>query len=208
MAQSISAVYPLDNEEVDYSLFSFNRPQPGLAFELDAEYQAHLKNLPIQHACTRRLQEQLAPDTACHKILAVLSYMDSLSLDLPLFLDLLSWGDKACTENMKINYERTALMVSKELPSILKRWHQPPHSPGSTATRPAGASGTLEHFSFDCVTEVVDQELGEFGGEFIVVQRWRGSVLKQMVSFHPPVEEKGSRDDTELMFICLCKEYK
>ena len=159
MAQSSSAVYPPDDEEVDYSLFSFDRPQPDLAFELDAEYQAHLKNPPIQHARTRRLREQLAPDISCHKVLAVLSYMDNLGLNLPLFLDLLSWGDKGCTENMKINYERTALMVSEELPSILKRWYRPPRSPGSTATRPAGASSTLERFSFDCVAEVVEQEL-------------------------------------------------
>ena len=158
MAQLSSAVYPPDDEEVNYSLFSFDRPQPNLACELDAKYQAHLKNPPIQHARTCRLREQLAPDISCHKVLAVLNYMDSLGLDLPLFLDLLSWGDKGCTENMKINYECTALMVSKELPSILKRWYQPPRSPGSTATRPAGASSTLERFSFDCsVAEVVEQ---------------------------------------------------
>ena len=85
--------------------------------------------------------------------------MDSLGLDLPLFLDLLSWGDKGCTENMKINYERTALMVSEELPSISKHWYRPPHSPGSTAIYLAGASSTLKRFSFNCVAEVVEQEL-------------------------------------------------
>jgi len=116
-------------------------------------------NPPIQMARTRSLRERLTPETAHQKVLNVLNYMDTIGLDLPIFLDLLSWGDQACIENRKINYERTSLMVSKELPSILARWHKPPRSPGSTSARAEGASHVVEQFAFDCVASVIDSEL-------------------------------------------------
>ncbi|KAG6373120.1 hypothetical protein JVT61DRAFT_6722 [Boletus reticuloceps] len=85
--------------------------------------------------------------------------MNGLRLDLPLFLNLLSWGDTDCTTHPKIHYARTALMVSKELPSIIARWHQPPCSRTSTHHRARGGQITLERFAFTCVGTVIEKEL-------------------------------------------------
>ncbi|KIJ60786.1 hypothetical protein HYDPIDRAFT_189878 [Hydnomerulius pinastri MD-312] len=145
-----------DDEDLNYSPFSAMRVPPDLAFELDSDDEP--KNPPIQLAHTRRLRERLPPDEAT-KVEAVLIYMDTLSLNLPIFLDLLSWGDQVCVQNMKINHERTALMVSEELPSILERWYKPPRSQGSTSVRAEGARPVLEREAFDCVARVVEEEL-------------------------------------------------
>ncbi|KAI6152467.1 hypothetical protein BKA82DRAFT_4328382 [Pisolithus tinctorius] len=77
--------------------------------------------------------------------------MDSVGLNLPLFLDFLSWGDQECVVNAKIRYEHTALMVSEELPGILEHWRSPPWV---SCTWPV-----MEEFAFSCVGEVVKKEL-------------------------------------------------
>ncbi|KIJ04333.1 hypothetical protein PAXINDRAFT_142010, partial [Paxillus involutus ATCC 200175] len=85
--------------------------------------------------------------------------MNKLGLNLTLFLDLLSWGDPECITNHKIRYERSGLMVSEELPSILERWYKPPRTAGSTSKRAQGARPALERFAFLCVGDVVEAEL-------------------------------------------------
>ena len=75
-------------------------------------------NPPIQHACTQFPRERLGPN-APEKAVAGLDYMDTLGLDFPLSLDPSSWGHVDCIAHPKIHYARTALMLSKELPSII-----------------------------------------------------------------------------------------
>ena len=69
---------------------------------------------------------------AAVKVLAVLSCMDNIGLNLPLFLDFLSWGDQECVVNARIQYECIILMVNKELSSILEQWRSPPCMAGRT----------------------------------------------------------------------------
>ncbi|EGN96693.1 hypothetical protein SERLA73DRAFT_75565 [Serpula lacrymans var. lacrymans S7.3] len=85
--------------------------------------------------------------------------MSSLGLNLPLFLDYVSWGDHECTADPKICYERANLMVSNELPEILKRWSKPPYTQGTHNARASGAKGVLEKFLFGCIGEVLEDEL-------------------------------------------------
>jgi len=113
---------------------------------------------PIQLAHTRQLQDGLSTNAATN-VASVLHYMNSLGLNLPLFLDLLSWGDQDCIAHPKIRYERSALMASEELPSILSRWHKPPHTQTSTHRRAQGAKYPLECFVFSCVKSVIENEL-------------------------------------------------
>ncbi|CDO69445.1 hypothetical protein BN946_scf184817.g5 [Trametes cinnabarina] len=82
-------------------------------------------------------------------------------MNLPIFLDALSWGDDECISDPKIRYERTSLMVSEELPRILERWYQVPraHHSHSHYVRPAGARKALEEFALRCTAEVIDREL-------------------------------------------------
>ncbi|KIK80850.1 hypothetical protein PAXRUDRAFT_157538, partial [Paxillus rubicundulus Ve08.2h10] len=122
------------------------------------EDQNQTPSCPIQLKNTRRLRGTLTGNIAA-KVLSVLSSMESVGLNLPLFLDFLSWGDQECVVNAKIRYERTALMVSEELPGILERWRSPPRAAGSTDVRAKAARPVMEEFAFSCVTEVVEKEL-------------------------------------------------
>jgi hypothetical protein len=113
---------------------------------------------PIQYTHTRQLRQQLGSHPA-GKVAAVLRYMNTLGLNLPLFLDLLSWSDPECVTDPKIHYERSALMLSEELPSIISRWHHPPRTKKSTHRRAHGAKYVLERFAFSCVGQVIEAEL-------------------------------------------------
>ncbi|OAX35744.1 hypothetical protein K503DRAFT_828099 [Rhizopogon vinicolor AM-OR11-026] len=85
---------------------------------------------PIQLINTANLWAKLKSSNVASKVEHILRCMDDVRLNLPIFLDLVldlvSWGDPDCITNVKIRYERTALMVSEELSSILRRWHKPP----------------------------------------------------------------------------------
>ncbi|KAI9459546.1 hypothetical protein HD554DRAFT_2206991 [Boletus coccyginus] len=119
------------------------------------------------------------PSTAHQKVLDVLNYLDTIGLNLPIFLDLLSWENQACIENRKINYEWTSLMVSEELPSILARWHKLPRSPGSTSAHAEGASHIIERFAFGCVASVIRSELqGKLSMEGLTGQQIEDLILK------------------------------
>ncbi|EGN96567.1 hypothetical protein SERLA73DRAFT_75461 [Serpula lacrymans var. lacrymans S7.3] len=85
--------------------------------------------------------------------------MNSLGLNLPIFFNLLSWGNHECTLDAKIYYERTALMVSDELPNIIRRWHKPPRPKDTHHVRASGSRTVLQDFVFDCVSNVLDEEL-------------------------------------------------
>src|SRR5580693_6921846 len=86
--------------------------------------------------------------------------MDSQSINLPIFLDALSWGDPGCHSNPKVQYARTALMVSDKLPGILERWYKPPRTQREKKGRqPAGAQQTLREFALQCVSGCVDREM-------------------------------------------------
>ncbi|EGN98073.1 hypothetical protein SERLA73DRAFT_74323 [Serpula lacrymans var. lacrymans S7.3] len=87
----------------------------------DTEPSSDPENLnirPVQLQYTSQLKTQLT-GTPASKVRLVLEYMNMLGLNLPLFLNYLSWGDYNCITDPKIRYERTALMVSDELPVIL-----------------------------------------------------------------------------------------
>ena len=127
--------------------------------DTDSEDQNQaLASHPIQIKNTQQLRGALTGNIAA-KIRTVLSCMESVGLNLPLFLDFLSWGDQECIVNAKIRYERTMLMVSEELPGVLEWWRSPPRSTGGKNLRPKGVRLVMEEFAFSCVTEVVEKEL-------------------------------------------------
>ncbi|KAJ7272232.1 hypothetical protein C8J57DRAFT_1435196 [Mycena rebaudengoi] len=85
--------------------------------------------------------------------------MDALGINLPIFLHALSWGDASCITDAKIRYARSSLMVSKELPGILKRWLSPPRSATSHHARAKGAKSVMESFAKDCMQTSIECEL-------------------------------------------------
>lgn len=79
-------------------------------------------------------------------------------MDLPIFLDYLTWGTDRCTKDGKIKYQRTTLLQSVELPDILRRWNKPPRSSDSMK-RPAGATWLTEAFAVEVAGDVILREL-------------------------------------------------
>jgi hypothetical protein len=115
---------------------------------------------PIHLGNTRQIKAKLAGKNILAKVLAVLDCMSSEGLALPHFLDFLSWGNPECHTNRRVQYHRTTLMVSDELPRILERWHRPPRRSGSgRGARPAGARQVLEEFAASCVSSCVEREI-------------------------------------------------
>ncbi|KAJ7199391.1 hypothetical protein GGX14DRAFT_572773 [Mycena pura] len=89
----------------------------------------------------------------------VLTAMASVGLTVGTFLDALSWGDMACTQDANIRNARTRFFGSSELPSILRRWHKPPRLPGSKWARPQGAKSVMRLFALECSLEFLEEEL-------------------------------------------------
>ncbi len=116
---------------------------------------------PIHLRNTRAMRERLGSTSKLECVVKILQYMDSLNMNLPIFLDALSWGDDACIAHPKVQYARTALMVSEELPRILERWYRVPRSSTTRAhhVRPRGARKALEKFAMDVAADVIDREL-------------------------------------------------
>ncbi|KAJ2921425.1 hypothetical protein H1R20_g15670, partial [Candolleomyces eurysporus] len=91
--------------------------------------------------------------------------MDATGINLPIYLDAVSWGNKRCTEDASIRYQRSALLHSRELPGILCRWRKPPRS-SARMTRPAGATKTLNEFAIATTIDLLTKELKELGPMF------------------------------------------
>ena len=60
-----------------------------------------------------------------NKIGRALTFFDNIGLKIDDFLDGISWGDEACTQNAKIRNEQTRLLQSAKLPEILRHWATP-----------------------------------------------------------------------------------
>lgn len=104
---------PIPNEDVPTSGSEDDEPEPE-------------RGEPISRARTRRNLNNTTPEELRQKSLLVLDYMKNIGIDLPVFLDVVSWGDEESTANNRFRYERNALMTSIQLPCILERWADPP----------------------------------------------------------------------------------
>jgi hypothetical protein len=76
----------------------------------------------VQAHTTNRRNAIGGDDDLKTRVSAVLKCIDEVGLDLPIFLDALSWGCSAVTEDSVAKYQRSLLMNSVELPQILDRW--------------------------------------------------------------------------------------
>lgn len=81
---------------------------------------------PIPRARTRRFLEDVTSDELISKCLEILEEMKKRKIDLPIFLDVISWMDEASISNAKFRYARSSLFTSEQFPSILRRWADPP----------------------------------------------------------------------------------
>jgi hypothetical protein len=134
------------------------------------------------------LRANLEGKNLAELIKAVLIFMDGLGINLSIFLDGLSWGDVGCIQDAKIRYERSALMNSKELPGILRRWWKPPRPTGLKKQRPRGAAQVMKGFTVECMETVLDQELEDIAlslsspaGKDIQEENLTSVIFKKMI---------------------------
>ncbi|KAF8316197.1 hypothetical protein F5887DRAFT_1066774 [Amanita rubescens] len=86
--------------------------------------------------------------------------MQNEGLNLPLFLDAVFYGDPECHNDRVVQYQRTALMVSDELPVLFQRWYQPPsRSQGHRGQRPLAATKSVVSFARSIVNREIDAEI-------------------------------------------------
>ena len=111
---------------------------------------------------TDRLRHALPADDSMKASLVVeaLSGLASLGLNVPLLLELMSWGNLHCRNDLKIKTSRTELMQYKGLAQLLTTWHRPP-PPAAGGKRPAGACDVMEDWAFNIVIDIVSHELDQ-----------------------------------------------
>jgi len=93
------------------------------------------------------------------KVKHILEEMDRIYLNLADFLDVLSWGDVANTQDPKIRVKRTILLGNPKLHSILNRWAHPPRLPRSKKKRPEGATTVMRGFTLQFMKEEISRGL-------------------------------------------------
>ena len=114
----------------------------------------------------RRLHDD---HSLAERVRSVIDFMTSININLPLFLWALSWNLPELVSDPKVTHERTALMLSEELPGILNHWRRPPRKHGS-GVRTKGAYDTMNRFALETVTELVNEEMGTLDAIFISPQ--------------------------------------
>jgi hypothetical protein len=122
------------------------------------------------------------------KVKQVLNYMDSIHIDLPIFMDALSWGDPGCIQDPTIRGARSALMTSPRLPGILERWWKPPQK-RSRKVRPRGARPVLTNLMQENWLKLLNREMGKIGkilvspaGEDLKEETLTGLDFQEMIS--------------------------
>ena len=141
-----------DGSDSDYGADFAGMPQSDSEDETERGPAIDLHNTQI-------LRDKLQGRSLAEPVKYVLAVMDSLGINLPIFLDAFSWGDADCIQDAKIRYARSALMNSKELPGILRRWWRPPRSAGSKNKRARGAGPVMENFAVECTQHILNREL-------------------------------------------------
>ena len=153
-------------------------PWAGRPIQLDSEDENDAKP-SIHYLNNQALRNDLQGKNLAEPIRQVLIYMDALGINVPIFLDGLSWGNTDCTMDAKIRYARSALLNSEELPGILRCWWRPPRPEGSKKRCPKGAAPVMQAFAAECMHDVLDQELETVGSTLLspVREDIRGDTL-------------------------------
>ncbi|KAF7318340.1 hypothetical protein HMN09_00342800 [Mycena chlorophos] len=139
---------------------------PEMDQDAESESDVEEEELPMGPSFlrlnTERLRAKLGGDV-CGRVKTVLEAMDGAGLNLPIFLDAVSWGDAECIRDAKVRAARTSLMLSEELPGILRRWWKPPRISNSNKKRPQGGQVVMEAFARDVTLATIERELRLLG---------------------------------------------
>ena len=97
-----------DNEHMD------DEPD-DCANDLSEDEEELGEPISLQH--TISMKQRLINEDIAVKVKDTLSFMKQQGINLPIFLDALSWGDHGCHSDPEVQYARTSLTVSDELES-------------------------------------------------------------------------------------------
>jgi len=99
---------------------------PGSPTASDSETEPELPSPPDAQEADETTSLQTAD-----KVRPVLHALETVGMDLPSFLDALSWGNPDCIKDPTIRISRTKLMKSNKLLRILRHWWKPPVQGGA-----------------------------------------------------------------------------
>ena len=139
----------------------------------------------IRHPFLHRnenLRQSSDNQSLSERVHLVLDFMKSVNINLPILLWAISWNIPDLISDPKVSAERTALMVSDELPGILAHWRQPPRKHNS-GIRTRAAYVTMNKFALDTVLEILRNEMdtldevfkspqGELSEESLLSIKW------------------------------------
>jgi hypothetical protein len=110
----------------------------------------------------QNIHESLSPEALVERVTSVLDFMRSAGLNLPILLWAISWNVPELVSEPQVIAERTALMISEELPGILAHWRRPPrrHNAG---VRTKAAYDTMNNFALETVCELIGKEINALG---------------------------------------------
>ena len=162
----------LDEEEEDIfdidQFVDFSHDEPEDLDETMSDDEDTPLEAPIAYQNTQHLKARLNQANILSKVKKVISCMQNEGLNLPLFLDAVFYGDPGCHNDGSVQYQRTALMVSDELPVLLERWYQPPsRGQGRRGQRPMSATKIIKNFAQNIINREIDQEMKRTANLFL-----------------------------------------
>jgi hypothetical protein len=115
---------------------------------------------------TAKLRSELERlDRVESAIAGVLKSFRDNNIDLPLFLDYISYSDHPAVKTSSLSNSvlaaRTALLYSNELPGILRRWHSRPTQHGKGMSSDTPGRRTMQAFAIDRVNQTIHRELDD-----------------------------------------------
>jgi hypothetical protein len=140
-------------------------------------HESHLPDVPDpissstnqrRHPSLRRtesIRKSFDNQALAERVRSVLGFMTSVGINLPVFLWAISWNIPELVSDLNVSAERTALMVSDELPGILAHWRRPPRK-HSSGIRTKAAYDTMNRFALETVLEIIEYEMGALGNVF------------------------------------------
>jgi hypothetical protein len=99
--------YDDSDDETDDSFEHVDNEPDDCAKDLSDDEEEFGESVPLVH--TFNMRQRLANEDLASKVKEVLSFMKQKKINLPIFLDALSWGDAGCCSDLEIQYARTSL---------------------------------------------------------------------------------------------------
>ena len=103
-------------------------------------------------------QKTLSDKQIAERCVNVLNFMKSEGLDLTTFLWHISWNNPEAVADKTIQYARTGLMWSTQLPEILENWYRPPRQHGR-GVRTKAARAVMDRWAVDAVKRRMNREM-------------------------------------------------